>query len=110
MAKNNRPIVYSTNPDFKLEEEDTNEKETIPAKDQTLYLSLERIKGGKVATIIENFKGKTEDLETLGKQLKTKCGVGGSVKDGIIIIQGDNRDKAMLYLQSLAYKVKKKGG
>lgn len=110
MAKNNRPIVYSTNPDFNFESDEANERETILAKDQTLYLSLERIKGGKVATIIENFIGKTEDLETLGKQLKTKCGVGGSVKDGIIIIQGDNRDKAMLYLQSLAYKVKKKGG
>ena len=109
MQKNDRSIVYSTNPNFKQEEE-LREQETLAANQQTLYLSIERIKGGKVATVIENFIGKVEDLEALGKQLKTKCGVGGSVKDGVVIVQGDNRDKAIIYLQSLGYKTKKKGG
>ena len=106
---NNRPIVYSTNPDYKpIEEND--QQDTLPAAQQTLYLALERHGGGKTATVVSNFIGTDDDLSTLGKQLKTKCGVGGSVKDGVIIIQGDNRDKAITYLQSLGYKTKKKGG
>ena len=111
MAKkdNNKLIVYSTNPDYKPEE--TNEQqETLPPAQQTLYLSVERHGGGKVATVVDNFIGSEDDLSALGKQLKTKCGVGGSVKDGVIIIQGDNRDKAITYLQSVGYKTKKKGG
>jgi translation initiation factor 1 len=106
---NNKLIVYSTNPDYKPAKED-NEQETLAPAQQTLYLSLERHGGGKVATVVDNFIGNQSDLEALGKQLKTKCGVGGSVKDGLIIIQGDNRDKAITYLQSLGYKTKKKGG
>ncbi len=102
-------IVFSTNPDFKQEEE-TNEQETLPASQQLLYLSLERLKGGKVATLVENFKGPENDLETLGKQLKSKCGVGGSVKDGIILIQGEQRDKLIKLLTDMGYKTKKKGG
>jgi len=111
MAKkdNNKLIVYSTNPDYKPD--DTNEhQETLPPAQQTLYLSLERHGGGKMATVVSNFIGNENDLSALGKQLKTKCGVGGSVKDGVIIIQGDNRDKAITYLQTLGYKTKKKGG
>ena len=105
----NSPIVYSTNPDYKPEE--TNEQqETLPPAQQTLYLSVERHGGGKVATVVDNFIGSEDDLSALGKQLKTKCGVGGSVKDGVIIIQGDNRDKAITYLQTVGYKTKKKGG
>lgn len=102
-------IVFSTNPDFKQEEE-TDEQETVPASQQLLYLSLERLKGGKVATLVENFKGPENDLETLGKQLKSKCGVGGSVKDGIILIQGEQRDKLIKLLTDMGYKTKKKGG
>ena len=111
MAKkeNNKLIVYSTNPDYKPEE--TNEQqETLPPAQQALYLSVERHGGGKMATVVSNFIGSEDDLSALGKQLKTKCGVGGSVKDGVIIIQGDNRDKAITYLQTLGYKTKKKGG
>ena len=105
----NTPIVYSTDPDYKpLQEND--QQETLPPAQQTLYLSLERHGGGKVATVIDNFIGSDDNLAALGKQLKTKCGVGGSVKDGVIIIQGDNRDKAITYLRSLGYKTKKKGG
>lgn len=105
----NTPIVYSTDPDYKAAE--TNEKvQILPANQQTLYVSLERHGGGKMATLVDNFQGSRADLESLGKQLKTKCGVGGSVKDGLIIIQGDNRDKAIAILQAMGYKTRKKGG
>jgi translation initiation factor 1 len=107
---NNRPIVYSTNPDYRPDSDDAQEQDTLPPAQQTLYLALERHGGVKVATVIDNFVGKNDDLNTLGKQLKTKCGVGGSVKDGLIIIQGDNRDKAITILQSIGYKTKKRGG
>lgn len=112
MSKNSdskNRIVFSTNPDFKPEKEG-NEQETLAANKQTLYIALERLKGGKVATIVTNFIGTDADLQALGKQLKTKCGGGGTVKDGIILIQGEHRDKIMDYLSTLGYKVKKKGG
>jgi len=106
---NKNHVIFSTNPDFKPEEEG-NEQETVAANKQTLYIALERLKGGKVATIVTNFIGTDADLQALGKQLKTKCGGGGTVKDGIILIQGEHRDKIMDYLSTLGYKVKKKGG
>lgn len=102
-------IIFSTNPDFKPEEENE-EIETPAPVQQTLYVSLERLKGGKVATIVENFIGDEKVLEDLGKTLKSKCGVGGSVKEGVIIIQGEQRDKVIALLQGLGYKTKKKGG
>lgn len=107
--ENNRNIVYSTNPDFDANTPD-DEAPTLSPNEQQLYLVLERHGGGKVATVVENFVGTAADLATLGKILKTKCGVGGSVKDGLIIIQGDNREKIMQILQKEGYKVKKKGG
>lgn len=102
-------IVFSTNPGFKKEAEN-NRSETLPRNQQTLYVRLERLKAGKVATIIENFIGNETELEALGKQLKTKCGVGGTVKDRIILIQGEQRDKVIGILNSLGFKTKKKGG
>ncbi|HWB62367.1 MAG TPA: translation initiation factor [Chitinophagales bacterium] len=102
-------IVYSTNPDYKAEEENGEGLTPVPAQ-QTLYVALERLKGGKVATIVENFIGKEADLENLGKTLKSKCGVGGTVKEGIILIQGEQRDKIIGILNSMGYKTKKKGG
>ena len=102
-------VVFSTNPTFK-EEQETDEQATLPVAQQLLYVILERGKGGKMATIIEKFVGSTSDLEALGKQLKTKCGVGGTVKDGLILIQGDNRDKVIGFLSAMGYKSKKKGG
>jgi len=102
-------IVFSTNPDYKPEEKETTE-EAIPAGAQTLYVSLERLKGGKVATIVDNFKGSDAELQDLGKQLKSKCGVGGTVKDGVILIQGEHRDKVMGILNTLGFKTKRKGG
>ena len=103
-------VVFSTNPDFKPESDDNNEQETVAANQQTLYVSIERLKGGKMATVISNFIGTEPDLETLGKQLKTKCGVGGTVKDGLIMIQGEQRDKVMGFLHAMGYKTKRKGG
>ena len=103
-------VVFSTNPDFKPEADKEDSPDTLPANQQTLYVALERLKGGKVATVISNFIGGEADLEALGKQLKTKCGVGGTVKDGLIMIQGEQRDKVMAYLQSVGYKTKRKGG
>jgi translation initiation factor 1 len=102
-------VVFSTNPSFKQEEE-SNEQEAVSANQQTLYVALERLKGGKVATIVSNFVGSENDLETLGKQLKNKCGSGGTVKDGIILIQGEQREKVIALLTALGYKTKKKGG
>lgn len=105
----NKRIVYSTNPDFKPEEENAGEFE-VPASEQTLYVSLQRLKGDKTATIIQNFEGTDAALETLGRQLKSMCGVGGTVKDGIILIQGEQREKVIGILSDLGFKTKRKGG
>ena len=103
-------IMYSTNPEFEYEEE-VDDTVTSPNNKQDLRVMLDKKKrGGKAVTLVTGFKGKTEDLEVLGKMLKTKCGVGGSVKDGEIMIQGDVRDKIMVILQKDGYKVKKAGG
>jgi translation initiation factor 1 len=102
-------VVFSTNPDYKPDNEEKTQETPAPSQ-QTLYVSLERIKGGKTATIVENFEGSEDALEALGKQLKNKCGVGGTVKDGIILIQGEQREKVMQLLSSMGYKTKRKGG
>lgn len=104
-------MVFSTNSDFISENEAENNNETPAPKDQSLeahYSSKGR--GGKTVTVIRGFKGNDEDLVFLGKELKKKCGVGGSVKDGEIIIQGDVRDKVMQLLKKDGYKVKRVGG
>ncbi|MFN0032987.1 MAG: translation initiation factor [Flavobacteriales bacterium] len=107
---NNNGFVYSTNPSFKIEQE-SDEQETLAPSAQDLRVWLEKNhRGGKTATVIKGFIGKDEDLETLGKTLKTKCGTGGSAKEGEIIIQGDHRDKIMTILTQLGYKAKKAGG
>jgi translation initiation factor 1 len=102
-------VVFSTNPDFNYEsEEEENLEETLPNNKQKLYVSIDRRnRGGKQVTLIKGFRGKEEDLEKLGKQLKTKCGTGGSVKDGEIIIQGDFRDKLVQILQKMDYQAKR---
>jgi len=100
-------VVYSTNPNYKPEKE-ASDNESVSASQQTI--SLERLKGGKVATIVTDFLGSEPELEQLGKQLKSKCGVGGTVKDGIILIQGEQREKIIGILTSMGYKTKRKGG
>ena len=103
-------MVYSTNPDFEMENEQ-DEMETLPANQQTLEVHLDKKnRGGKVATLIKGFIGTTEDLDILGKKLKSACGVGGSAKDGEIIIQGEKRNKVMEMLQKDGFKVKRVGG
>ncbi len=103
-------IVYSTNPDFNFHADDE-EINTLPPQQQDLRVMLDKKqRGGKKVTLVTGFVGKEEDLETLGKLLKTKCGVGGSVKDQTIIIQGDFRDKILLLLTEKGYKAKKAGG
>lgn len=87
-------IVYSTNPNFRYETDNAEEMETLPKEKQALRVSLDkRNRGGKKVTLITGFIGKDEDLQELGKRVKVKCGVGGSAKDGEIIVQGDFRNK-----------------
>lgn len=99
----NGGMVFSTNPDFEFQEEQ--EIETLPNEEQRLKVSLDRKRRkGKTVVLIENFEGKKEDLEDLAKQLKNHCGVGGSAKDGEIIIQGEMLDKIKSFLKEKGFK------
>ena len=102
-------VVYSTNPDFAYAaEDDAVEVETPEPSRQKLIVSLERSgRAGKQVTLVRGFVGSAEDLAALGKTLKTRCGVGGTAKDGEITIQGDLREKVTALLLSLGYKAKR---
>ena len=107
--KNKKLTVYSTNPNFEYNEE--NDKNlTINPVDQLLEVWIDKHRAGKTAVIIKGFIGNLSELKTLSKKLKTKCGVGGSVKNGEIIIQGNVRDKIMDILSKDGYKYKRVGG
>lgn len=97
-------VMYSTNPDFQYNTGEVEEEETLPAGKQQLRISLDkRNRGGKMVTLVTGFKGTADDLAALGKLLKVKCGVGGSAKDGEIIVQGDFRTKVLEILQKEGY-------
>lgn len=99
-----RGFVYSTDPNFRFETEEPQSAETLPAKEQRLTVRLDtKHRGGKTVTLIERFVGREEDLQELGKKLKNFCGTGGSAKDAQIIIQGDQRDKVLQWLQKNGY-------
>lgn len=110
MSKKNKAdrngFVFSTDPNFSFESAHE-ESETLPPDKQLLYLRLDtKQRAGKAVTLVERFVGTTADLEELGKKLKAHCGTGGSVKDGVILVQGDHREKLKNYLLKLGYKVK----
>lgn len=106
---NNNRMVYSTNANFE-QEDDFEEAETLDPNKQTLEVHLDKKnRGGKVAVVVKGFIGKNDDLQDLGKALKAACGVGGSAKDGEIIIQGDRREKVMELLEKKGYRTKRVG-
>jgi translation initiation factor 1 len=113
MSKKNKNdkhgFVYSTDPDFKFENDEERSADTLPSKQQKLRIRLDtKHRGGKAVTLIDGFIGKEEDLEDLGKKLKNYCGTGGSSKDGAIIIQGDQREKVLQWLLKNNYSNSKK--
>lgn len=113
MSKKNKTdrngFVFSTDPNFRFEAEEQNEAETLPPSQQKLRIRLEtKHRGGKTVTLVEGFAGKEEDLQALGKSLKNYCGTGGSAKEGEIMIQGDQREKVLQWLQKNGYVHAKK--
>lgn len=104
-------VVYSTSDDFDYEQESAQEEETLPNEEQDLRVMLDKKqRKGKKVSLVTGFQGSQDDLKALGKLLKTKCGVGGSAKNGEIIIQGDFRDKIVEILKKEGYNAKKSGG
>ena len=100
-------VVYSTNPDFSYEYDGISEPETLNPEKQNLRVTIDsKQRGGKTVTLIQGFIGKEEDLKELGKLLKNKCGVGGSIKDGEIIIQGALKKKVLAILKEHRYRAK----
>jgi len=103
-------VVYSTNSDFEFSYGQQEGQSTLPPRQQDLRVELDKsMRAGKQVTLVTGFVGSSADLESLGKMLKSKCGVGGSVKDGQVIIQGDHRDKILGILLKEGYRAKRKG-
>lgn len=103
-------MVYSTNEEFNYNYDDRADAETLPPSKQNLRVLLDKSgRAGKQVTLVTGFVGRDEDIDTLARHLKAKCGVGGSVKDGEIIIQGDHRDKIVAILVKDGYKAKRVG-
>jgi translation initiation factor 1 len=104
-------VVFSTNPDFGYEREEDEEQETLPPNKQDLRVSIDRKqRKGKAVTLVTGFVGTDDDLKDLAKMLKSKCGVGGTSKDGEILIQGEFAEKVVELLKKEGYKVKRSGG
>ena len=101
-------VVFSTNSEFDYQENKTEEISTLPPAQQKLIVSIDRKqRAGKQVTLVSGFVGSDDDLQALAKILKTKCGVGGSAKEGVVILQGDFRDRVVDYLQTAGYKAKR---
>ena len=97
-------VVFSTNPDYEYSDDSQEESDTLPKNQQKLRLNMERAgRGGKTVTLVKGFVGSDKDINALCKLLKQKCGVGGSVKDGEIIIQGDHRQRLIEILKKEGY-------
>ena len=106
---NSSGIIYSTDPTFKVEEDKVEEAVSLTPPQQKLKIRLDtKQRAGKAVTLVQDYQGSALSLEDLGKKLKTSCGTGGSVKDGQIIIQGDQRDKVLQWLLNNGYKRSKK--
>lgn len=104
-------VVFSTNPDFGYEHEEEEEQDTLPPNKQDLRVSIDRKqRKGKAVTLVTGFVGTDDDLKDLAKMLKSKCGVGGTAKDGEILIQGEFAEKVVELLKKEGYKVKRSGG
>ena len=104
-------VVYSTNPDYRYAAEQPEEEPTPPPAGQALRVWLDRRqRAGKAVTLVRGFRGTTADLEALGRMLRQRCGVGGSVKEGEILVQGDHRDRIVEILLKAGYGCKKAGG
>lgn len=104
-------VVYSTSENFNYEHEEKETNETLPPAQQKLIVSLDKKnRKGKAVTLVQGFTGTEDDLKELGRLLKAKCGVGGSVKEGGILLQGDHRDKAVTILTQEGYRIKRSGG
>ncbi len=110
-SKKNSRVVYSTDPDYRYEDEGKEGVASLPPSQQVLYLSLDKKqRKGKRVTLVAGFAGNDDDLKNLGKKLKAACGTGGSVKDGAVLIQGDFRNKVKNILEKEGFKVKLRGG
>lgn len=108
--KGREGVVYSTEDNYGYSYQGSNEEDTLPPHEQSLYVQLDKkARGGKKVTLVTGFVGSEDDLKDLGKTLKSKCGVGGSTKDGEILIQGDHRDKVVNILEGIGYGVKRRG-
>jgi len=113
MSKKNKPdksgYIYSTDPNFSFQHKDEEQQETLQPAQQKLKIRLDtKHRAGKSVTLVEGFAGTDEDLKNLGKELKNFCGTGGSAKNNEIIIQGDQREKALQWLLKNGYKQSRK--
>ncbi len=105
--KHLKGVIYSTDPGYHYQPDEPEESKTLPGKQQNLRVRIERNhRGGKTVTVVDGFIGSTADLEVLGQLIKKKCGVGGSVKDGLILIQGDLKDRVVKMLLDMGYRTK----